>query len=76
MQDWSEEDQQGVQLILIDLDRRPDLGAQFNVIRAPSLLLLDRTGKIIYRQDEVVTDSMPMNLPLIEGKIVEVLNGE
>jgi len=76
VQDWSEEDQQGVQLILIDLDRRPDLGAQFNVIRAPSLLLLDRTGKIIYRQDEVVTDSMPMNLPLIEGKIVEVLNGE
>jgi len=76
VQDWSEKDRQGVQLIQIDLDRRPDLGAQFSVIRAPSLLLLDRTGKTIYIQDEVVTDSMPLNLPLIEGKIGEVLDGE
>ena len=76
VQDWSEEDRQGVQLIQIDLDRRPDLGAQFSVIRAPSLFLLNRTGKVIYMQDEVVTDSMPLNLPLIEGKIGEVLDGE
>ena len=76
VRDWSEKDRQGVQLIQIDLDRRPDLGAQFSVIRAPSLLLLDRTGKTIYIQDEVVTDSMPLNLPVIEGKIVEVLDGE
>ena len=76
VQNWSAEDRQGVQLIQIDLDRRPDLGAQFNVFRAPSLLLIDQAGKIIYYQDEVVTDAKPLNLPEIEGKIVEVLDGE
>lgn len=76
VQDWSEGDRQGVQLISIDLDRRPDLGVQFSVIRAPALLLLDRTGGIFYRQDEVVTDAEPLNLTVIGGKIVEVLDGE
>jgi len=75
VQDWSEEDRQGVQLIPIDLDQRPDLGAQFGVIRAPSLLLVDRNGEIKYRQDEVVTDAEPLNLSMIEGKIGEVVNG-
>ena len=76
VRDWSEEDRQGVQLIQIDLDRRPDLGFQFNVIRAPSLLLLDRNGEIIYRQADVVTDTVPLNLAMIESKIAEVLDGE
>ena len=76
VQDWSAEDRQGVQLFQIDLDQRPDLGAQFSVIRAPSLLIIDQTGKIIYKQDEVVTDAEPLNLPVTEGKIGEVIDGK
>ena len=73
---WPEENRKGVQLINIDLDERPDLGEQFGIVRAPTLMLLDQTGKIIYKQDEVLTDAVPLNLPVIEGKIAEVLNGE
>jgi hypothetical protein len=62
-------------VIFIDLDQRPDLGAQFEIIRAPTLLLVDKNGEIKYRQDEVVTDAEPLNLFTIEGKIAEVLNG-
>lgn len=76
VQDWPEGDRQGVQLIQIDLDQRPDFGEQFKVIRAPSLLLVNRAGEIIYRQDEVVTDEVPLNLLEIEKKIGEVLDGE
>ena len=75
MRDWPEAQRQGVQLIQIDLDRRPDLGAQFNIIRAPSLRLLDMDGNMRYRQDEVVTDLEPLNLPLLEQKIQEVVDG-
>lgn len=75
VQNWSEEDRQGVQLIQIDLDQRPDLGAQFGIIRAPTLLLVDGYGEIKYRQDEVVTDAEPLNLSMMEGKIGEVVNG-
>lgn len=75
VQNWSEEDRQGVRLIQIDLDQRPDLGDQFGIIRAPTLLLVDGYGEIKYRQDEVVTDAEPLNLSMIEGKISEVVNG-
>jgi hypothetical protein len=75
IREWPEAHRQGVQLIQIDLDRRPDLGAQFDVIRAPSLLLLDRGGSTRYRQDDVVTDLEPLNLPLLEQRIQEVIHG-
>lgn len=73
--DWTDEQRQGIQLIHIDLDRRPDLGAQYGVIRAPTILLVDQTGTVVYRQDEVVTDAQPLDLPLAAQKIEEVLNG-
>lgn len=75
IREWPEAQRQGMQLIQIDLDRRPDLGTQFDVIRAPSLLLLDAAGNSVYRQDEVVTDLDPLNLPILEQKIREVIDG-
>ncbi len=70
---WPEENRQGVQLIQIDLDRRPDLGEQFDVIRVPSLLLIEPTGRIIYRQDDVETDAIPLDLSTMEKEIGELL---
>lgn len=75
IREWPEAQRQGMRLIHIDLDRRPDLGTQFDVIRAPSLLLVDMEGNTRYRQDEVVTDLEPLNLPLLEQKIREVIDG-
>lgn len=66
----------GVQLVQIDLDRRPDLGIHFGVIRAPTMLLLDATGKTIYKQDEVVTDNEPLDLKTFERKIMEMSTGK
>jgi hypothetical protein len=67
--DWPETQRLGVKLITIDLDRRPDLGEAFSVIRAPSLLLVDQSGQIIYRQDDVITDAEPLDLSTVEEKI-------
>jgi hypothetical protein len=76
MREWPEAQRQGMQLIQIDLDHRPDMGTQFDVIRAPSLLLLDMEGNTRYRQDDVVTDLEPLNLPLLEQKIQGVIDGD
>ena len=38
---WLEEERLSTRIIYIDLDRRPDLGKQFKIIRAPALLLVD-----------------------------------
>ena len=76
IEDWSDEERHEVQLVMIDLDRRPDLGKQYNVIRAPTLILLNEEGSLIYKQDEVVTDAEPLNLPLFEEMITEVLNAK
>ena len=75
LRDWPEEKLQGVRLIEIDLDRRPDLGEQFQVGRAPTLLLLDAAGSPLYRQSEIVTDLEPLDLPLLEEKIREMIDG-
>lgn len=71
---WPAAQRQGVQLIQVDLDRRPDLGEQFEIIRAPSLLLLDADGNTIYRQDEAITDLEPLDLPMLERKIQKVID--
>lgn len=67
--DWPETQRYGVKLIQIDLDRRPYLGEAFQVIRAPSLLLLDESGQIVYRQDDVISDAHPLDLTTFESKI-------
>jgi hypothetical protein len=67
--DWPETQRLGVKLITIDLDRRAYLGESFQVIRAPSLLLVDESGQIIYRQDDVISDAIPLDLTTFESKI-------
>jgi hypothetical protein len=76
IQAWPESNRQGILFVQIDLDRRPDLGAQFNVVRAPALLLLDGDENIRYRQNDVITDLEPLNLPALEQKIREVIDGD
>ncbi len=73
---WPKDRLHRVRLIQVDLDRRPDLGQQFQVVRAPALLLLDAAGSPVYRQSEIVTDLEPLDLRLLEQKIQEVMDGE
>ena len=73
--DWPATQRYGVKLIQIDLDRRPDLGEAFQVIRAPSLLLVDQSGQIVYRQDDVISDAKPLDLSTIEAEIRALRHG-
>jgi len=38
------------------------LARQYEVIRAPSLILLDSDGKIVWRQDESASDESPLDI--------------
>ena len=55
-----------VRVIRIDLDRRPDLARKYEVVRAPSLVLLNAKGQIVWRQDEALSDESPLDLDQIE----------
>ena len=46
-----------------------DFQNSFQSIRAPTLLLLDSEGQVLWRQDEVVTDEYPFDLNAFESQI-------
>lgn len=76
IQDWPESQRNGLTLIRVDLDRRPDLGAQFGIYRVPAMLLLDAEGREIFRQEESLSDTRPLDLAAFEARIEEVFNGD
>jgi hypothetical protein len=70
---WSEEDRMGVPVITVDLDRRYNMRKQYEVVRAPTLILLDAEENEIFRQSDVVTDDYPLDLETFERKIQELM---
>jgi hypothetical protein len=58
-----------VRVIRIDLDLRPDLARQYEVIRAPSLILLNAEGQIVWEQDESLGDESPLDLDQVKLQI-------
>jgi len=56
-----------VQVIRIDLDQRPKLAQQYEVIRAPALVLLNAEGQVVWRQDEGLSDESPLDLDQAEA---------
>jgi len=73
---WSDEERQGILIVRVDLDRRPDLGKQFNIIRAPALLLVDTEGNILFGQKDSISDTAPLDLDAFTVAIDEVKNGK
>lgn len=72
---WSEDERLNMKIIPIDLDRRPDLGKQFEVIRAPALLLVDQQGRVIFGQKDSIADNAPLDLESFNRVIQEVSDG-
>ncbi len=72
---WTETARGGIQVVTIDLDRRPDIGNQYGVVRAPVLILIDSGGNSIYRQDKVIADTAPLDLVHFEEAIKEYQHG-
>jgi len=58
-----------VRVVHIDLDRRPDLAQKYSIIRAPSLVLLDDMGQVFWRQDEGLSDEVPLDLDQAECQL-------
>lgn len=76
IQDWPESNRKAIPILRIDLDRRPDLGTQFGIYRVPAMLLLDADGRELYRQEESISDTLPLDLRVFETKILEALDGQ
>lgn len=55
-----------MQVIRIDMDRRPDLTRQYDVIRAPTLILIDSAGQAVWKQNESTSDEAPLDLDQAE----------
>jgi len=72
---WVPEARGDVQLHQIDIEQRSDLAKRYKVIRAPSMLILDASGQIIWRQVDVVSDDLPLDMVNAEAKIMELLSG-
>jgi hypothetical protein len=73
---WPSEARGNVPVHLLDIDQRTDLVRRYDVIRTPSMLLLDPGGKIIWRQDgvtESTSDDLPLDLEQITDQIVILL---
>lgn len=58
-----------LRVIRIDMDHRPDLVRQYDVVRAPTLVLLDAEGQAAWMQDEGLSDEMPLDLNQAERQI-------
>lgn len=58
-----------LRVIHIDMDRRPDLARDYDIIRAPSLILLNVDGQVVWKQDEGLIDESPLDLNQAERQI-------
>ncbi|MBU0511203.1 MAG: hypothetical protein KKD28_09185 [Chloroflexi bacterium] len=70
---WPTETRYGLPLHQIDIEQRPDLAERYKVIRAPSMLLLDASGEIVWRQDDVISDGLPLDIEKIEVQIATLI---
>jgi len=52
----------GLNVIRLDINRRPDLAKQYGVARAPALVLLDAAGQVAWKQDVGLSDEAPLDL--------------
>ena len=69
---WKFPEGSGLNVIRVDFDHRPDLVRQYGVARAPALVLLNAADKVAWKQDEGLSDELPLDLEQAEIQ-VEVL---
>jgi hypothetical protein len=67
--DWSEAQRGGLEVVRLSIHAPGALKSKYKVIRAPTLLLVDATGEVVIRQDNVVSDDEPLDLATFEKEI-------
>lgn len=60
-------------IFTVDFSRRPDLAKQYNVARAPALVLLDAAGEVAWKQDLGLSDEAPLDLETADLQIESIL---
>jgi hypothetical protein len=73
---WEVPKRLGLDLIRIDFNRRPDLVTQLGVMRAPALVVLDGEGQVAWKQDESLSDELPLNLDQAQSQVEALLPWE
>jgi hypothetical protein len=61
-----------ISIFRVDFSRRPDLVRQYDVGRAPALVLLNSQGRAVWKQDVGLSDEAPLDLIRAQNQI-EVL---
>jgi hypothetical protein len=69
---WSVAMEEQISILRVDFSRRPDLVSQYNVARAPALVLLDAQGQVVWKQDVGLSDEAPLDLIAAEAYILPV----
>ena len=65
-----------LEIVRIDLDRRADVGRQFNMLRVPALILINDEGQRIYQQSESLSDTAPFDLETLDLELKEYIDGK
>jgi hypothetical protein len=64
----------GLNVIRVDINRRPDLARQYGVARAPALVLLNATGQVAWKQDVGLSDESPLDLNQAKRQVEALTN--
>lgn len=65
-----------ISIFRVDFSRRPDLVRQYNVARAPALVLLDAAGEVAWRQDLGLSNEAPLDLEQATDQVETLLYKE
>ena len=66
----------GLSVIRLDFNRRLDLAKQYRVARAPALVLLDTAGRVVWKQDEGLSDEAPLDLIQAQSQIDALISDD
>jgi hypothetical protein len=71
---WDEPHRRGLPVVWIDLTEHGDLGERFRISGAPALVLVDGQERVVWRQDEGISDESPLDLVEAEARIERFLD--
>jgi hypothetical protein len=72
---WDAPAETGIEMIVLDFDRRSNLAHRFTVVRAPALVLVDAAGEVVWKQDLGLSDEAPLDLASAEAHIRQLSDG-
>lgn len=69
---WEVAMEEQISILRVDFSRRPDLVRQYDVVRAPALVLLDADRQVVWKQDLGMSDEAPFDLDAVSIQIANL----